>query len=385
MESLFPQSRQMYDYIYIGAGIINCLDACEKILSGNKVIIIEKSSEIGGAWRSINPFDGELVENAVHYLIPHSKGYEFIQKYLNIQLSLPAENKLFAVRCFNHPIRLPARSCINRIFYLSLEKDAKKRTIYLKLKKILNSIFNSSISKSRYPVLGSSAIISRVSTLLKKLRIPVVLNTHVQSIKINKESCVIEVGKHYYAAKNIVIGHGFIPPSEFIIHDEAYSVKLEKHLRPSLHIKQVLQSNSPDFEKHLDYSQVLFSSGSIIKYVHNLSKFNYSKKRNKIYELILVAALRHDAVNKKQTIDAILRELCIFQLISGKEVSQKDVSLFWQDIYLPFLSNVELDRIREAASGKITIFYTEELCGALARYSKNWIFLKSWLNSGKKV
>ena len=47
--------NSQYDAIYIGAGIINVLDAINAQLSGKSVLVIEESSDIGGAWKSIAP------------------------------------------------------------------------------------------------------------------------------------------------------------------------------------------------------------------------------------------------------------------------------------------------------------------------------------------
>mgnify|MGYP001166865181 CR=1 FL=1 len=69
----------IYDKIYVGSGPILMLDAINNFLKNEKILIIDKSQNLGGAWKPINLFGDNKVENAVHYLLPNEKGYSFLE------------------------------------------------------------------------------------------------------------------------------------------------------------------------------------------------------------------------------------------------------------------------------------------------------------------
>ena len=102
-ESIKEKSK--YDFIYIGTGPILILDALNETLKGKNVLMIDSSNEIGGAWKLIDLFGLEKLENAVHYLMPNKFGYKFLNEYLGIEL-IKSKNKFYANKVFSIPILL---------------------------------------------------------------------------------------------------------------------------------------------------------------------------------------------------------------------------------------------------------------------------------------
>ena len=94
--------NEKYDLTYIGTGPILVLDALNETLKGNRVLMIDSSNEIGGAWKLINLYGLEGIENAVHYLVPNNNGYLFLENYLGTEL-VKTTKKYYAHKIFSKP------------------------------------------------------------------------------------------------------------------------------------------------------------------------------------------------------------------------------------------------------------------------------------------
>lgn len=362
--------RKGYDIIYIGAGIINCLDAADRHLNGDNVIVLEASSVIGGAWRSIDIFNNKGVENAVHYLIPHDNAYHFLEKILRVRLSTPAEGKFFSISIFKKHLLLSVKSFWARFIYELYSFPSTNKNIYKRLVNAWRAAKNSNVANSRYPLLGSEAIVSKIQSLILRLQLPIKYGSKVERVNISDGATVVTADTEY-DAKKIRFGHGIKPPTFILSGDQQYVHARLNERRPSLHIGVNL-SQGDEFNQ---YSQILFPSNAPLKYVHNLSQFQ--QKTDSTY-LIIVAALRHDAVESLATFRSIYKYLSKRCLLPQRsDFSQ--VKFHWQEIFLPEISSYDLDAIRTASDGYIEPLLTEELSYALDKYSPDWMALSSWL------
>jgi hypothetical protein len=364
-----------YDRIYIGAGLVNCLDAANTTLEGLKVLIIDDSTKIGGAWKSISPFNEYSVENAVHYLVPHQNGYHFIEENLHVRLSPKAQYKYFATTVLGSKMLLDVRNPFNRALVLFLQDSFKKLAFNEKLFRMSDAFFKSNVAESRYPIAGSQALVEKVSSVVDTLNVSFSFSTMVSLISISDAKCKVSTNHGNFYADKIIIGHGFNPPNSIFVFGKKFRFLTEKHLRPSLHIQCDLD---PEQSKRLEkVSQVLFPENHIIKYVHNLTRFSQSGHNC----LTIVVALRHDCTNQRHIIDSVIAELREYGIFSNSTPAVR-YKTHWQDIYLPLLSTNELKRFSSASHAKVKYLLTEDMSYALGVYSNSWKALVKWLSDG---
>ena len=74
--------KKYYDFIFLGTGIISILEAVYQERCGKKVLMLDKDSDIGGAWRPINIFNLKDVENAIHYFLHNRESFQFMKSNL---------------------------------------------------------------------------------------------------------------------------------------------------------------------------------------------------------------------------------------------------------------------------------------------------------------
>ena len=66
-----------YDYLFIGTSMICVLEAVYQSLCGKSVLMLDRQSQMGGAWASLDIFGLNDVENAIHYFLPDPYAFDF--------------------------------------------------------------------------------------------------------------------------------------------------------------------------------------------------------------------------------------------------------------------------------------------------------------------
>ncbi len=370
----YKLKNNYYKRIYIGTGPILILDAINYNLSGNSTLIIDKSDQIGGAWKHINFCNVDNLENAVHYLLPNKECYDFLEKILKIKLKGP-DKKFFNMRFLNFRLNFPVTNIFYRIYFNFINIEHKS---VLNLPVIIKSIFtNSKIDKSKYPVNGSLELISKIKKIAEKSNLSLLMGTEIKSIKVSENKVYLLSNKENYIADELIISHGFLPPKEFNINGIDIKIKGVKSLRASLHINTDI-SSLQEFKKFRNkFSQIIFPKNSLIKYIHNLSQFIKEKDFSNKYKFIVVVAIKNELNKSSEVIREVIKLLEVSNLIP-KSKKRKKQDLFWQNIYLPTLLNKDLEKIKKISNNIIRIMYTDELSKGLGMYSKNWSFLKEF-------
>ena len=359
-------NSNIFDLIYIGTGPVILLDAINEHLKGKKVLVLDSSSNIGGAWKSLNIFNINGLENAVHYLLPNKNGYEFLEKFLGVKLKTC--KKLFAIKLINIFVLFKSNSVLGKFVSL-LYKDFNLKS----WESIRNSFFSKSTSMSKYPVGGSQEIINKIKNLIKAFNLNIKLGNNVENILITDTQINLKTDKGNFFAKKIVVSHGFIPPKKFYINSDKIIINKKVYRRPSLHI--IYKSKPNKYKKK--FSQIIFKQTHLIKYVHELTQFK-DKKEIEDSMTVIVCALNHSLKNEPKTIRKIITELENFNIIHGEE-ERLNTNFFWQEINLPLIDNEDLKYLKKISNGKILTLETEELCTSIGKNSSNWSKLKSFL------
>lgn len=370
-QNLSKLMTNIYDLIYVGTGPIMMLDALNNSENSNqKILIVDKENELGGSWKNIELFGKNFVENAVHYLLPSQKGYDFLAKNFNIKFE-NANKKFYALKIFNFKFMVSVNNIFGNIFYLINGGDQGEPITF---KFLLNVLFNKSkVRYTKYPKEGMFHVVKRISDKLVKSKVKMKLNENVERITISENYITLKTNKNTYQTKKLMLSHGFIPCE--IIGKDGKKILIEKKInqRPSLHI--ITKSNSKVSKKYFAFSQVLFPKGSLIKYVHQISQYqnNFEKKNQQI----IVAALRHDLKKSKKNYFKIADLLEKYNCIPYS-AKRSIFHFYWQDILIPQITTEDLLKISKISGNMISFLETECLNTGLGKYSDSWNFYKNY-------
>ena len=366
--------KKQFDLIYVGTGPILILDAINESLKGNKVLMIDSADKIGGAWKLLNLFDLNDLENAVHYLVPNREGYLFIEEYLGVKL-LKIPNKYYAHRFISKPILLDTSIWFGKFLNYFFNEFIDRKFSIIRLLK--NLFRKDSTSASRYPRNGFKEIFDKLILLLKNSKVETLLNNEIKSIEIYDKNLInINTISKNFKAKKLIISHGFKPPNKIFINKKEIKIEEKIYPRPSLHIVYTVN----DFfkiESLKNFTQVIFPPKSCIKYAHNLTKYVERDSDTK-KTFSIVVALAHNLKNEKNTYKKVIYLLEEYNLIPNKRFLD-NINFYWQDIILPLLSTEDLVYLQDQSKGLIQGMITEELNSCIGYHQSKWLFLKKYI------
>lgn len=348
---------KIFDYVFIGTGIIAILEALHKSNQNSSVLMIDEGKKIGGAWASLNLFGFQNVENAVHYILPDETAFRILKENLGLNLNI-SEKKY---RVFNLPFGLCAKIPFDNKLGKIISSILKKN--YSKVKSLLLS---ESKSPSYYLNGGASDITSKLQILLKKSKVKILFKTKITNVEIQSKNALVKIitSKNKIYAKKIVITHGTKLPMMIINKKRVFREKKQLY-RPSIHL---LFDDKEPSQTH----EAIFENDNLIKYAHDISR--YAKSINPSLA---------PPKNKKIIVCALSHTIRLFESLPSQIESRlKKIGLlgsfarlntfFWQDIFLPELDNSDLLFLKSKSCNKVEILQTENLSKALKLYSSRW-------------
>ena len=90
-------SDEIVDCLCLGTSILMSLEALHQVSLGKTVLMVDKDTTFGGAWKTIAIDNVTDVENAIHYFLPDEKGIKFLKE----DLKLPIEPSTGKYRYFD--------------------------------------------------------------------------------------------------------------------------------------------------------------------------------------------------------------------------------------------------------------------------------------------
>lgn len=77
---------KVFDYLYIGTGPINIIDAVQKAQQGKSVVLVDSKDQIGGAWVAIEVGNYGKLEIGCHIWSYNQESYDFLKDFLGLNL-----------------------------------------------------------------------------------------------------------------------------------------------------------------------------------------------------------------------------------------------------------------------------------------------------------
>src|SRR5579872_5024169 len=71
-----------YDYVFVGTSPISVLEALYRSYLGSRVLLLESSSTMGGAWKAINICGVSNVDMGCHQIGSDSRLRRFLENYV---------------------------------------------------------------------------------------------------------------------------------------------------------------------------------------------------------------------------------------------------------------------------------------------------------------
>lgn len=357
----------IFDCLCIGTSILISLEALyQKKIKKKKILMVDNSSSIGGAWKTIEIDNIKNVENAIHYFTPNYTGIKFLKTKLN----LPVEKSNGKYRYYkifkNFYIRFLYDGIISRllsaVFFSETPYGLSKKVIYI-FKSILKILKNPT-KASYYTASGSSGIIEILDKELKNNNIQIKLNTKIEKIFFDLQkklvSCKLNNNQTILCRK-LILGHGARLP-KLDINDESLLLEEKFHPRPAYHL--IVEDNRIN-----NILEVIFANDDLIKYVHDVTRFSSVKDFQQHKTKVFVFALKNNIVDHDLLSERLFQKLKQIKLL-GKNAKIKK-SLF-SKIILPTLYDEDLYILKKRVGNLVGVLRTENLTDGISYYSKRW-------------
>ena len=358
--SMLPQ----YDMIIVGSSLLCCFEAIYQHKLGNKVLMIDRANQIGGAWGTLQLFGFSGVENAVHYFLPNDVAINFLSKALGLKIeSSQKKFQIFNIRFLNY-LKLPFDSRITRMVarFFALKNEFPNNSSLNLLYKTCCSLLEKRRA-SFYPTAGSIAILEKTRSLIKNLKIDIKFETHISTVKTNSNGDGIEAitDKGIFQASQILVTHG-TQIENYYSRGRVVRVRKKNHRRPACHLL-VDDTKAPKFY------EAVFVDSKTIKYVHDITRYLKNAKQIIGRMKLFVFALHPEVKNTKQVGLELLKELRNAGLIDDCSNLR---NFQWSEVFLPSIDDADLIKLEKSFCGSVKIMKTENFTSCVGENAARW-------------
>ena len=358
--------EDIIDCLCIGTSIIISLEAIHQKKLGKNVLMVDSSHSFGGAWKTIEIDGIEDVENAIHYFTANEKGIDFLKK----ELKWPIEKSKGKFQYFrvleNFYIRFLYDSLAARLINATFFSDRIKGFIptIKYFFRFIYKVVKEPRKTSYYTASGSRGIINNLQKLLKKHQVEIRLNSKVEKIYFDLERKVVHCqinNKKKVICKSLILGHGARLP-KMDISNGVLALEEKFHPRPAYHL--IVED-----DKVTDTLEAIITNDTLIKYVHDVTRFSSLKNKPEDKRKVFVFALHSYVTDHYSLSDELFEKLKCIRLVGENAKIKK--SLF-SKVILPTLYDEDLYLLKETVGNLVSIFRTENLTNGMSYYSKRW-------------
>lgn len=356
---------EQVDCLCIGTSIIMSLEAIHQARLGKKVLMVDRSQDFGGAWKTIEIFGIENIENAIHYFLPDQKGIDFLRNELNWPIEV-SQHKYRYFNIFNKCyFKTSSSSLIGRFISNFLYSNRKPGLLNTALHflKTCKKVFNEIGERSYYVSGGAAYMLKSINTQLSSLGVEIRLSSNITGIFFDIDNARVHcrTGKSCIITKSLILGHGARLP-EIKSKNGILNLEEKFHQRPAYHL--VVR----DYKRNT-VREIIFAADPIVKYVHDISRFS-SLGENPLTNIkVFVFALQSHIAD-----DVSLREILLKKLqdIGAIDLNAKIIESLYSDIILPTLNDEDLDFLKDTYGDLVSILRTENFSAGVGYYSEKW-------------
>lgn len=319
------------DYIFVGAGVRNLLLALAYASKGKKVMVLESTQEIGGAWQQIELFDLGSFDIGCHVLEVDKDVRAFFHE--NLQLNLepmkPQPEILFSNSYFPYDYKR------NVFWFRSFVKQPLK-TIFGKFNDIAIKLFPETYF---YPKNASASITDTLSQLLRKHNVILLKNRNVDKVELVGDNVKVETNAGAFTASNLFYSTNFKFGSMILNKSEFRFSKKEMSFH---HVHLYLKSSA---FKQFSYIRVYRND-----FIHRISDMT-SQSSKKLSENERVWCL---ALFKKDFDETDLERVISFLIQKSFVADDVEICQYHSNLYTQsYISKAEMEEIEQKSNSKI--------------------------------
>ena len=352
---------EKYDYIFLGTSVICILEAVHRAKQGNKVLMLDNQTQIGGAWETLDLFGLSGVENAIHYFLPDEQGIQFMRECLNWSIEYsPGKYRVFRIAGLGYK-KLRYDKKLSNIVRSILYPETGSN-LFLYIKGLFHDLFGTNCP-SYYLKGGSPEMLATVKRLLKDTDVEVINGINIDTIEIeNKdEKVIVRSGGDTFVGETIYFTHGSRIYNLFG-NSKPFDIIEKVHLRPSVHLYL-------EDDKESEIKECIFTSDSLIKYAHNISRFTDQYDSIINSRKLFVLALKHDVRETPDIYEKLLRKLKEVEMVNP---NARILDSKWTDVYLPRIDDDDLFALKKAFAGQVEILQTEDFARGVGLNADRW-------------
>jgi len=366
-QSSEPEPNSLnYDCICIGTSILTSLETCYQASNGKDVLMVDKEATYGGSWKTIEIDGIKNIENAIHYFLPDDRGIRFMIQYLGLSVEV-VNGKFRYFKIFNLGyIKISYSSwfgrLINNIFYSGSVRGFIPLVKYFF--ECVALIFKEKGERSYYLSGGSEEMVEKVKSILIEKKVQIWFNSKITGIYFDLENRTVrcQIGNKTVLAQNLILGHGARLP---VIKSSNGDLEIKEKFypRPAYHL--IVRDR-----KILKSLEIVMASDSLIKYVHDVTRFTSLRRENEENKKVFVFALQPNVLDHKYLRDELFNKLKEIKVISSNATMIRGL---YSDVILPTISDEDLYQLQGAFGDMVTILRTENFAKGMGYYADRWI------------
>ncbi|MFY7842799.1 MAG: NAD(P)-binding protein [Rhabdochlamydiaceae bacterium] len=301
-----------YNCIFVGSSPIVLLEACYQSLIGKKVLVVEKSSRLGGAWQTIDVCGLKEVDTGCHHLFNSQEVKHFLDRY---------------VGCEMVPIGDPL------------------------------GLWNKASPYGYYPKKGCQEMINKIEAIMERHHVERRLNTSVKNVIFNAEDKIVDV--------ELDDGTSLIGEKIFFTHTAAFNIlnlnkKREILISNFYHLYVLFEDERPCSFTYREYPK-LHQNVIRIMNLTPFSQISHPKQQIVVFQI--------KVNNGVQEAEDYLQNLKNFKLLSpSAKILNSEIRAFSQ---ASFFSAYDLHQLDPCCYNLFEIISTQTI-PHMQYYIKKW-------------
>jgi hypothetical protein len=377
-DSMVPSKTLVYDVVVLGSSPVCLIEAIHRARGGDTVVVLDRATAVGGAWRTVETFGIQDVEISTHIMRPFRRGYRYIESTLQIPMLVMRPQPFWVLDKFGLlPRRTKYAHTWNIVFYRTIAKlftrEGIKQIIRNPKTNLLGPIATGFIwiwrhlrigaPLVKYPIGGAPSFIRKLHGLASQAGVEIHTGTAVRSLFVDVVGRRVVLNTDSGA---IVAAHLYMTPQAHIEQIESTNKQLllSPQKADSTHLHMII--NDP---AERSFSFARFQSCSIYFMVSDIS--DYAKDFYQAHPgcKLIAAWCRDGFTGSRDAIDRALESLKEHGLVGpGARIIDYRASTYASKT----LTAEECRSIKDMFGDFIEVLETDNLTLNISDYFERW-------------